>query len=537
MLRVLLSCVGNRDPYDEHDQTGPVLALLGERAFDHVYLFYNADDYLVRGREVERAAAEDEIASAFHFAALEIDSPIDYESIYAAMRARVAAILADLEGRQAAVSILLDPGTPQMQTAWFLLAKAGVVDVRLLQGIPARFAGGAYKVKEVDLDAASLPRVVEATLAPPPSIADGSLSSSDAGDAGVAEQTEGESVVLRNWYGDGARLRVIGRSPAFLGALEHADRFARYDLSVLITGATGTGKEVVARLIHEQSSRAAEVFVALNCAAIGAGLAESELFGHRKGSFTGADRDRAGHFRAADRGTLFLDEVGDLSLDIQAKLLRALETGRVVPVGSDREISVDVRIIAATHRDLETMISDGTFRRDLFERFAQARIELPSLVERNDDLHLLMRMFLDEWNERYGETRQLAPDTIAALARYHWPGNVRELQNAILSMCAASRSNEVPPEVLPPQIRRAFNDSSRHDGVQLRLPDGGIDLKALLFQTERDFFQQALDRSAGNRAEAARLLGLQPPAFRKALRERFGIDGDEVASEGDDRAP
>ena len=280
---------------------------------------------------------------------------------------------------------------------------------------------------------------------------------------------------------------------------------------------------MVARFIHECGPRKGGPFVCVDCSSILASTAESELFGHTKGAFTGAERERPGMLRPADGGTVFLDEVGDLSLEIQPKLLRVLEAGLVTPVGSHEEIAVDVRVIAATNHDLSRRVAEEAFRRDLCERLAQAVLEVPPLRERTEDVPVLIRHFLHEWNTTYGESKRLPTDIMQFLLDYPWPGNVRQLKNVISSQCALSVSDAISPDLLPKEILSHFQEDRRYPDVSVRVPDGGLDLKSVLFTLERDLYLQALEKAGGNRENAAKLLGLKPPAYRKAHRECFGV--------------
>ena len=237
-----------------------------------------------------------------------------------------------------------------------------------------------------------------------------------------------------------SRFGMVGDSPQMRTLFDLIERVAPSNVAVLVRGETGTGKELVARALHDASPRRARTFLAENCAAVPANLLESELFGHKKGSFTHAVNDRDGHFVAADGGTLFLDEIGDMPLEMQAKLLRVLETGEVRPVGSNTTRKVDVRIVAATHRDMAAMVAERTFREDLFYRLNVIHLELPPLRERPGDVALLVRFFLASFSEESsGVVREIAPDALAALEAHAWPGNVRQLENEVRRACALSR--------------------------------------------------------------------------------------------------
>ncbi|MBL8848906.1 MAG: sigma-54-dependent Fis family transcriptional regulator, partial [Planctomycetaceae bacterium] len=247
--------------------------------------------------------------------------------------------------------------------------------------------------------------------------------------------------------------RIIGRSPQMREVFKEIGRVAPQDVNVLILGESGTGKELVARAIVHHSRRSEAPFLAINCAAIPETLLESELFGHEKGSFTGADRRRIGKFEQADKGTLFLDEIADMAPATQAKVLRVLQDGRFERVGGSETIAVDVRIIAATNADLEEAIRQRTFRQDLFYRLNTFTIQLPALRERDDDIVLLAEHFAQRHRERLGtDVRGFAPETIAALRRYRWPGNVRELESAIKYALVHTVGETITPDALPAAV-------------------------------------------------------------------------------------
>ncbi len=294
---------------------------------------------------------------------------------------------------------------------------------------------------------------------------------------------------------------LVGSSEAMRRLYELLELTAPTMSTTLISGETGTGKELVARAIHYNSPRCEAPFVTVNCGALPDSLVEAELFGHRKGAFTGADSNRPGKFEAADGGTLFLDEVGEIPLELQPKILRALQTGEIDRIGQDHPSRIDVRIVAATNSDLEQAVSEGTFRRDLFYRLAVVQITVPPLRERRDDIPLLAQHFLARFSERSRRSGlRFPPEVFALFDRYHWPGNVRELENAVERMVVLSRDDVLSLDALPDQIAGA--NETEH--ARLMLPDGGVVFESL----ERDFIQQALRRTQGNQTQAARLLGM-----------------------------
>ena len=307
---------------------------------------------------------------------------------------------------------------------------------------------------------------------------------------------------------------ILGDSPAARQLVDRVDAAAASDVPVLITGETGTGKDLCARAIHERSRRAERPFVVVNCAAIPEALLESELFGHEKGAFTGADRRRSGRFEAANGGTLFLDEVGELASSSQAKVLRAIETSTFEPVGSSRSVQVDVRIVAATNRDLAAEIARGAFRRDLFYRLNVVDIHVPPLRERRGDVPVLVAAFLAQIAARQGRpVPDLDPRAIAALAAHDYPGNVRELQHALERAVALARGGPVRLEDLPADMTAGGGEGGGDPAAGAAL----LPLGEALERFEQQYIRRALAEAGGHRGRAAALLGIS----RKSLWERL----------------
>ena len=293
---------------------------------------------------------------------------------------------------------------------------------------------------------------------------------------------------------------LMGQSPNFEAMLRSAKMVAVTDVTVLICGETGTGKELLAKALQEHSPRAKKPFITLNCAALPESLVESELFGHRRGAFTGAVENQTGRLQAASGGTLFMDEVDSLPLAVQAKLLRFLESGDIQPVGDTAAQRVDVRIIAATNTNLEEKIAKGEFRQDLFYRLNVVPLEIPPLRERMGDIHLLMNHFLNHFSAVHKLTAPtLSNDALAILLKHEWPGNVRELRNVCERFCILMAGRHIEEASLPDDIAGPPAEAD-----EFLLPTEGIDLE----QLEIFLIQQALERTQDNRTHAARLLGI-----------------------------
>ena len=300
----------------------------------------------------------------------------------------------------------------------------------------------------------------------------------------------------------------IGESSAFRDLMQLVDRVAPTDSNVLIAGETGTGKEVVAKLLHARSARRNRPFVVVECAAIQETLLQSELFGHERGAFTGADRAKSGLFEVAHGGTIFLDEIGEVSLATQVKLLRVLDTSTFRHVGGTAEIRVDVRFLAATNRDLAGMVRQGLFREDLYYRLSTVLLTLPPLRDRRSDVDLLARHFVLLLSERFGVRKRIAEATLAILRRHSWPGNVRELLHVVESAVVVSDGPEILPEHLPAHFRAVPSEPARGTNGQI----------ATLEELERSQIELALRASEGRRGQAAKALGISERNLYRKLR-------------------
>ncbi len=308
---------------------------------------------------------------------------------------------------------------------------------------------------------------------------------------------------------------IIGKSPAMRKVFEQIKMAAGTRSTVLLEGESGTGKELVARALHVNSERAARPFVAVNCAALPHELIESELFGHEKGAFTGAVASRVGRFQAANGGTLLIDEIGEMPFDLQSKLLRVIETRSICPVGGNKDVTVDVRIIASTNRVLTELVNEGEFRDDLYYRLNVVRISLPPLRDRREDIPLLTRAFIDELATETGRpVRDISPEVMALLKGYDWPGNVRELRNLLEGIIVMSTREVIDVDDLPEGIRGATPERSFVPDVRR-----GMTMEEI----EKEAIRQALEVTDGSRTEASKLLGISTRTLQRKV-QRYDLD-------------
>jgi DNA-binding NtrC family response regulator len=314
---------------------------------------------------------------------------------------------------------------------------------------------------------------------------------------------------------------IAGRAKSFLRVLDQAARVSQHDATVLITGETGTGKELIARAIHNNSRRRTKAFIPINCGAIPKDLIESELFGYVRGSFTGATTNKQGRIEAAEGGTLFLDEVGELSLEAQVKMLRVLQEGEISKIGANNPTRIDVRIVAATHRNLSAMVEDGTFREDLYYRLTVVPLHIPPLRERRGDIPELIDTLFKRAKTRLGLTNaRLSATVIQRLRAYRWPGNVRQLENVLERLLVLASSDLITEEDLPAELQQSTVSSP----LWFDLPEEGISLESI----ERELIAGALERCGGNQTHAAKYLDISRRTLIYRM-EKHGLVADVPA--------
>ncbi len=316
-------------------------------------------------------------------------------------------------------------------------------------------------------------------------------------------------------------LGMIGRSAAMKKVFETVQKVARTDSTVLINGPSGTGKELIANAIHSLSNRSAQKKINVNCGAIPSELLESELFGHTKGAFTGAISSRKGRFEQAHLGSIFLDEIGDMPLMLQVKLLRVLQTMQVEPVGGNDTVDINVRVITATHRNLEELVKEGKFREDLYYRFNVIPVRVPALKDRREDLPLLISFFLNKFASADGSNMiDFNDEALELLMSYDWPGNVRELENLVERLVILKGGNTVTPKDLPAKLYRHNPFAASYFQNIFELPDEGVDLKDILNKIEDSLIVQALSRTKGNKNQASKLLSLNRTTLIEKMKKK-----------------
>jgi transcriptional regulator with GAF, ATPase, and Fis domain len=427
------------------------------------------------------------------FQILELDDPTDYGAIFEALSRAMEKIRATHSGWELFISIT--SGTPQMHATWLALVGSGRIEARVLNVRPARFVSlKSPLITEIS----PIPRM--------PALTERTYEIERAGGNGdsIMDLKAARSVGM------------VGDDLTFAQVVQRAATLAPTSLPVLIAGETGTGKELIARYVHQLSGRPKDIFVPLNCAAIPKELFESTLFGHKKGSFTGATEDRKGKFELANRGTLFLDELGEMPIEMQPKLLRVLQDGIVEPVGESRGRKVDVRVIAATNVNIEEAVVNGKFRSDLYYRLKVGVCRLPALRERRSDIHKLAFFVIERINASLRKSKRFTPAALEWLQSRTWKGNIRELENTIESAAVFSPADVIDVE----HLKTAYGDiEDPAPATHLPEPHEGFALKDFLQDCRQELIARALKLADGNQTKAAALLGLTPQALSKEVRK------------------
>lgn len=467
-------------------QLGPIASALADQnlgKFDKIHLLTNYDfdesKKFCEWLEQQSGYSSSQV-DLFH---VELSSPIDYDEIYAAVCKELTK--ARLPSEDIELTIHLSPGTPAMTTVWVALSKTRF-PAKLIQTSPKQT--GALPVNfQFDLTNAFLPEFLQRD----------------------SQRIEGLQKRIVDQQ-DPAFQKILHVSEKVTQQIELARRYAAYPKTpVLILGETGTGKELFAKAVHDSSIRYSKPFIVVNCGAIPRELANSELFGHKKNSFTGASADRKGHFEVADGGTLFLDEIGELPLDSQVRLLRVLQEGEVTPIGATMPIKVDVRIVAATHRDLEKDVAEDKFRQDLFFRLAGGILRLPPLRDREGDLDLLVDQLMSAHNDdaksRIGaQQKKLSPEARNVIATHAWPGNIRELQSTLLRAAVWAQTELITERDMQAAILKLGTSEGR---VLDRSFTPGFSLQDVLDGVSRHYIERAFKAGQGRKSKAAKYLG------------------------------
>ena len=498
-MSVLLTFTGYHDPYSlgfigDELQAGPVVSLVRAMSFDHVILISTPN---MHKNTVETEIELKSLKPETEITVVEVvlTDPTDYSAIMREIRLKVVPLLKGF-GNRIDLSVAVASGTPQMHAVWLLMVASGEIPARLLNVRPSRFVTvESPLVSEIDFKSREFPEIRR------------------------VEIPEFETADIQKDVGEIVRsLGIVGNHPEFKKAVEIAAILAPSDVPILILGETGTGKELLARLVHLASGRPADKFVAINCAAIPKELVESILFGHRKGAFTGAISNQEGKFCQADGGSLFLDELGELPFDSQAKLLRVLQEGEIEPLGASKTHNVNVRLIGATNIDLTRAVRQGKFREDLYYRMNVGEIRLPALRERRTDIAQVALALLDRINARLKYPKRLTSEALLRLQLYDWPGNIRDMSNVIERSARLTNSTVIDADDLI-----LSNPVGNVDPLNmLPDPEEGFSLEEFLTSVRKQLVMRALELSHGNQSKAARLLGVTPQAVHQFLQKVKG---------------
>lgn len=494
-MNILLTFTGYHDPYTngligEEEQTGPILSILNNKVFDKVILFATPilkANTLATVREIDKLHPH----MSVELIDFNISDPTDYFELLRRLRNSISSIIESFTDANLYVSVA--SGTPQMHACWLLLVACGELPARILHVRPAKFVSkNRPLLSEIDITSPDFP-IIRSNIC--------GMELPEDLPRGINEVIEA--------------LGIIGDHPKMQAALEMGAALADSELPVLIIGETGTGKELLARYIHLLSGRPRENFIPINCAAIPHELVESILFGHKKGAFTGAIRDQVGKFDTANEGTLFLDELAELPVTTQAKLLRVLQDSNIEPIGAERAHKVNVRIIAATNQNLKQSIRYGKFREDLYYRINVGEIRLPALRERKTDIPKIALYILDNINKNLRIPKRLTPAALARLQNHSWPGNIRDLENVLERSLRLTKKMVLDAEDLLISEPITFRDPYS----ALPEPTNGFSIEDYLIGARRQLILRAIELANGNKSEAARLLGITPQAVHKFVKK------------------
>ncbi|MEH6671353.1 sigma-54 interaction domain-containing protein [Halopseudomonas sp.] len=489
-LPVLVSWVGGNDlKAASGGESGPVLSTLRAGRFSRAELLCSYARDEVNSYKDWLSAETDIPFNIYHEP---LSSPVNFAEIHQAAAKRLECLRREGEF----LAILLSPGTPAMQAVWILLGKTR---------FPAIFYQSSL---EQGVQQVEIPFQIAAEYVPA---------------AATVSSVSMSKMAVLSAPVDAAFDNIITCNKAMLVLKQQAQVLAQKQVPVLIYGETGTGKELFARAIHNAGPRASEPFVAINCGAIPADLIDSTLFGHKKGAFTGSVADRLGVFQQASGGTLFLDEFGELTPDVQVRLLRVLQDGTCIPVGGTKEKPVDVRLITATHRNLMADVSDGRFREDLFYRVAVGVLHLPPLRERDGDLMLLVDELLDVIGQQDQtlEGKKASPEAKNIILKHAWPGNVRELHATLLRAALWCHSDSIEADDI---VAAMFQMPRRDEGQIVHDVSQGIDIQKVMSEFAKPYLQQALSLTGGNKTRAAKLLGLKSQQTLSNWMDKYGIE-------------
>lgn len=488
----LFSFVGSQDPKNKNDGDGPILTIIKDKEskYSQVVLFHTEDQMqTMRAANTKKEIGLSNRSISVTTVPLPISDPSMHEQIFSSLREYFSPGRFN-PGDELFVSI--SSGTPAMHACWLQLAASGEIPANLLYVRERHLLTSPETplVRTINPRSSEFPQIAPLLRAVDVPV--------------VSAQKSGEAALKEG---------LIGESAIFQLALNQAMSFARTDYPVLILGANGTGKELFARFIHKNSHRNKKPFRAVNCAALTESLFESELFGHAKGTFTGATENKDGLFVKADGGTLFLDEVAEIPIHLQAKLLRVLQEKEVTPVGGESK-SVDVRIITATNRDIFSMIGEKKFREDLLFRISALDMRLPTLIERREDMLLLIMHFLDKFNAKNRTAKSFSPSALAKLNSHNWPGNIRELEHTVNRAGVMSASDLISDESV--SFLSARNQSAQPLS-DLPIITEGFNVKEYLDNLKERIYLKALEQTGG-KTRAARLLGVERNTVYEVLK-------------------